>query len=39
LPFVRPTEVAEFARLNTEFADRDAVALGGSTDNERVKLA
>ncbi len=37
--FVCPTEIAEFARLNTEFADRDAVVLGGSTDNEHVKLA
>ena len=37
--FVCPTEIAEFARLATEFADRDAVVLGGSTDNEHVKLA
>jgi lipoyl-dependent peroxiredoxin subunit C len=37
--FVCPTEIAEFARLNDEFADRDAVVLGGSTDNEFVKLA
>ena len=37
--FVCPTEIAEFARLNSEFADRDAVVLGGSTDNEHVKLA
>jgi lipoyl-dependent peroxiredoxin subunit C len=37
--FVCPTEIAEFARLNREFADRDAVVLGGSTDNEFVKLA
>ncbi len=37
--FVCPTEIAEFARLNAEFADRDAVVLGGSTDNEFVKLA
>ncbi len=37
--FVCPTEIAEFARLNKEFADRDAVVLGGSTDNEFVKLA
>ena len=35
--FVCPTEIAEFARLNGEFADRDAVVLGGSTDNEFVK--
>ena len=37
--FVCPTEIAEFARLNREFADRDAVVLGGSTDNEFTKLA
>jgi peroxiredoxin (alkyl hydroperoxide reductase subunit C) len=37
--FVCPTEIAEFARLTKEFADRDAVVLGGSTDNEFVKLA
>ncbi len=37
--FVCPTEIAEFARLAGEFADRDAVILGGSTDNEFVKLA
>lgn len=37
--FVCPTEIAEFARLNEEFADRDAVVMGGSADNEFVKLA
>jgi peroxiredoxin (alkyl hydroperoxide reductase subunit C) len=37
--FVCPTEIAEFAKLNTEFADRDTVVLGGSTDNEFCKLA
>ncbi len=37
--FVSPTEIAEFARLNKEFEERDAVVLGGSTDNEFVKLA
>ncbi|WP_029003669.1 peroxiredoxin [Azorhizobium doebereinerae] len=37
--FVCPTEIAEFARLSGDFADRDAVVLGGSTDNEFVKLA
>ncbi len=37
--FVCPTEIAEFAKLNTEFADRDCVVLGGSTDNEFCKLA
>lgn len=37
--FVCPTEIAEFARLSREFADRDAVVLGGSSDNEFCKLA
>ena len=37
--FVCPTEIAEFARLGREFADRDAVVMGGSTDNEFTKLA
>jgi peroxiredoxin (alkyl hydroperoxide reductase subunit C) len=37
--FVCPTEIAEFGRLSSEFSDRDAVVLGGSTDNEFVKLA
>ena len=37
--FVCPTEIAEFARLNQQFAERDAVVLGGSVDNEHVKLA
>ncbi len=37
--FVCPTEIAEFARLANEFADRDAVVLGGSSDNEFCKLA
>ncbi|MBN9230801.1 MAG: alkyl hydroperoxide reductase [Legionella sp. 40-6] len=37
--FVCPTEIVEFAKLNQEFADRDTVVLGGSTDNEFVKLA
>jgi peroxiredoxin (alkyl hydroperoxide reductase subunit C) len=37
--FICPTEIAEFARLNKEFADRDAIVLGGSTDNEFCKLA
>jgi peroxiredoxin (alkyl hydroperoxide reductase subunit C) len=36
--FVCPTEIAEFARLNREFEDRDTVVLGGSTDNEHSKL-
>lgn len=37
--FVCPTEIVEFAKLNQEFADRDCVVLGGSTDNEFCKLA
>lgn len=37
--FVCPTEIAEFARLSQDFSDRDAVVLGGSTDNEFCKLA
>jgi len=37
--FICPTEIAEFARLGKEFSDRDAVVLGGSTDNEFCKLA
>ena len=37
--FICPTEIAEFSRLNKEFADRDAIVLGGSTDNEFCKLA
>lgn len=37
--FVCPTEIVAFAKLNDEFNDRDAIVLGGSTDNEHVKLA
>ncbi|MFP3943201.1 MAG: peroxiredoxin [Alphaproteobacteria bacterium] len=37
--FVCPTEIVEFAHLKQEFEDRDAVVLGGSTDNEYCKLA
>lgn len=37
--FVCPTEIVEFAKLNEEFADRDCIVLGGSTDNEFCKLA
>jgi len=37
--FVCPTEIVAFAKLNQDFADRDCVVLGGSTDNEFVKLA
>ena len=37
--FVCPTEILAYDKLNKEFADRDAVLLVGSTDNEFVKLA
>ncbi|MCC7005519.1 MAG: peroxiredoxin [Ottowia sp.] len=37
--FVCPTEIVAFAQLNKEFVARNAVVLGGSTDNEFVKLA
>ena len=37
--FVCPTEIAEFAKLNGEFKDRNCVILCGSTDNEFCKLA
>jgi len=37
--FVCPTEIAAFAKLNPDFADRDALVLGGSTDSEFVHLA
>jgi peroxiredoxin (alkyl hydroperoxide reductase subunit C) len=37
--FVCPTEIAEFGKLNADFADRDAQVLGVSVDNEFVHLA
>ncbi len=37
--FICPTEIIEFANLNNEFSDRNAIVLGGSTDNEFCKLA
>ncbi|HET8726129.1 MAG TPA: peroxiredoxin [Alphaproteobacteria bacterium] len=37
--FVCPTEIAAFGKLNEEFADRDAVLYGASTDSEYVHLA
>lgn len=37
--YVCPTEIVGFARLNKDFAVRDTVVLGGSTDNEFCKLA
>ncbi|EFH13198.1 peroxiredoxin [Pseudoroseomonas cervicalis] len=36
--FVCPTEIAAFGKLNNEFADRDAVVYGVSTDSEFVHL-
>jgi lipoyl-dependent peroxiredoxin subunit C len=36
---VCPTEIVAFAKLAADFEDRDAVLLGGSVDNELVKLA
>ena len=37
--FICPTEIAEFAKLAKSFEERDAIVLGGSTDNEFCKLA
>ncbi|TAL87990.1 MAG: peroxiredoxin [Candidimonas sp.] len=37
--FVCPTEIVGFNRLAKDFEDRDAILLGGSVDNEFVKLA
>ena len=36
--FVCPTEIVGYAKLARDFADRDAVLLSGSTDNEFSKL-
>lgn len=36
--FVCPTEIVGFAKLAKDFAERDAVLMGGSTDNEFCKL-
>jgi peroxiredoxin (alkyl hydroperoxide reductase subunit C) len=36
--FVCPTEIVGFSKLTKDFADRDAVLMGGSTDNEYTKL-
>ena len=36
--FVCPTEITGYAKLARDFADRDAVLLAGSTDNEFSKL-
>ncbi len=37
--FVCPTEIAGFNALVDAFAEREAVVMGGSSDNEFVKLA
>ena len=37
--FVCPTEIVAYDKLFQDFADRDAVLLTGSTDNEFCKLA
>ena len=37
--FVCPTEIVAFAGLNKKFLARDAIVMGGSSDNEFVKLA
>ena len=37
--FVCPTEIAEFGKVNKQFADRDAQVLGASIDSEFVHLA
>ena len=37
--FICPTEIVEFGKRTKDLADRDAVLLGGSTDNEYSHLA
>jgi peroxiredoxin (alkyl hydroperoxide reductase subunit C) len=37
--FVCPTEIVGYNKLAKEFQERDAILLGGSIDNEYVKLA
>jgi peroxiredoxin (alkyl hydroperoxide reductase subunit C) len=37
--FICPTEIVEFDNKARDFADRDAVVVGGSTDNEFSHLA
>lgn len=37
--FVCPTEIAGFNKLADEFSAREAILMGGSSDNEHVKLA
>ena len=36
--FVCPTEIVEFGKIANDLADRDAVLMGGSVDNEFSKL-
>jgi lipoyl-dependent peroxiredoxin subunit C len=37
--FICPTEIVEFDKRAKDFADRDAIVIGGSTDNEFSHLA
>ncbi|AGF47037.1 peroxiredoxin (alkyl hydroperoxide reductase subunit C) [Candidatus Kinetoplastibacterium desouzaii TCC079E] len=37
--FVCPTEIMGFDKISKDFEDRDAILMGGSVDNEFVKLA
>jgi peroxiredoxin (alkyl hydroperoxide reductase subunit C) len=37
--FICPTEIVAYDKLNQDFADRDAVLLTGSTDNEFCSVA
>ena len=37
--FICPTEIVDFGKFTQDFADRDAVVVGGSTDNEYSHLA
>src|SRR3546814_14963004 len=37
--FVCPTEIVGFNNLSQDFEDRDTILMGGSVDNEFVKLA
>jgi len=37
--FICPTEIVEFDKHSSDFGDRDAVVVGGSTDNEFSHLA
>lgn len=36
--FVCPTEITEFAHLTKEFKERDAVGVGGSSNNDFLKF-